>query len=92
MILLDDKNVNSVTRQLICNGLILLFIYTVMSVSASNTHTKRYRQATNMYSLQINQIFNASVKQGDNIIFKIVKSKVGNLCAFVTEHNKTKSL
>ena len=67
MIVLDDENFNSVTRQLLCNSLILLFIYTVMSVSASNTHTKRYRQATYMCSLQIHQIFNASVKKGDNL-------------------------
>ena len=67
MILLDDKNVNSVTRQLLCNSLILLFIYTDKSVSASNTHTKRYRQATYMHSLQFHQLFNASVKQGDNL-------------------------
>ena len=40
MILLDDKNVNSVTRQLLCNSLILLFIYTDKSVSVSNTHAK----------------------------------------------------
>ena len=39
MILLDDKNVNSVTRQLLCNSLILLFIYTDKSVSASNGPT-----------------------------------------------------
>ena len=46
MILLDDKNVNSGTRQLLCNSSTLLFIYTDKSVSAFNTHTKRYRQAT----------------------------------------------